>query len=152
MVNHMFEVLEVYDKGKEPVKLDMTSYEKELPFWMKKLEYPGQISKGWLQTVNVPGNWPYVIGLLSWLVKLYTAGQLFKAEEQLDCGKEDLGKYWSFFYFKHSLDGYRHYNEEREDDYKELCHKMTKMFYELNDVDENEIEELKMEIERVRKN
>lgn len=50
MVNHLFEALEIVDKGKEPVTFQVSSYEKELPYWMKKLDYPGLITKAWLQT------------------------------------------------------------------------------------------------------
>lgn len=149
MVNHLFEVLDIVDKGKEPVKLTMTTYEKELPYWMKKLEYPGLLTKAWLQTVNVPQNLGHVLGLLSWLVKLHSAGSIFNIEEQLSCGKEDLVRYWSLLYFKHSLKGFRVLNEGREDEYRELCTEMTRMFYELNGVDENEIREIRMEIEEL---
>lgn len=50
MINHLFEVLGILDNGVETVQFTTSSYEKELPYWMKKLEYPGLITKAWLQT------------------------------------------------------------------------------------------------------
>lgn len=50
MINHLFEVLGILDKGIEPVRFAASTFEKELPYWMKKLEYPGLITKAWLQT------------------------------------------------------------------------------------------------------
>lgn len=53
MVNFLFAELEIVDKRQEPVIFQVSTYEKELPYWMKKLNYPGLITKAWLQTGNV---------------------------------------------------------------------------------------------------
>lgn len=50
MINHLFESLGILDSGIETVQFTVNTFEKELPYWMKKLEYPGLITKGCLQT------------------------------------------------------------------------------------------------------
>ncbi|EEB14983.1 conserved hypothetical protein [Pediculus humanus corporis] len=152
MINHLFEVLGILDKGIEPVRFAASTFEKELPYWMKKLEYPGLITKAWLQTVNVPQYWPHVVGLLSWLVKLCSANSLFNMEEQLNFPEEYLSQWWGTFFFMKSMEAFRYYNEGKEDEYKELCVEVITKLHELNGVSDDIMNELQAEINELEEN
>ena len=50
--------------------INMSNYADEIPLITKKLGYPGSAQKSWLIKANLCHSWPYVVGLLSWLVDL----------------------------------------------------------------------------------
>ncbi|KAK6641014.1 hypothetical protein RUM44_012713 [Polyplax serrata] len=151
MINHLFDVLGILDKGVEPVRFAVSSYEKELPFWMKKLEYPGLITKAWLQTVNVPQYWPHVVGLLSWLVKLCNVTATFNVEEQLNFPSDYVSQSWAVFIFKKSMEAFRYYNAGKEEEYRELCVEVVQKFNEINGLSEDVMRELQEEIDDYKK-
>jgi SMC interacting uncharacterized protein involved in chromosome segregation len=48
----------------------MSNYADEIPLLTKKIGYLGSVQKSWLIPANLCHSWPYVVGLLSWLVNL----------------------------------------------------------------------------------
>lgn len=66
--------------------LNNVNYVEEMPKIAKKLQYPGQMSKAWLKTVNAMHAMPNALAWMSWLVELCELRDL--ALEQLSL--EDL--------------------------------------------------------------
>ncbi|XP_067012325.2 kinetochore protein NDC80 homolog [Anabrus simplex] len=52
------------------VKLNQSNYAEEIPVLMKKLMYPGTVNRSWLISANTPHAWPYVLGIMQYLVSL----------------------------------------------------------------------------------
>jgi SMC interacting uncharacterized protein involved in chromosome segregation len=50
--------------------INMSKYANEISLLAKQLGYPGSVQKSWLITANSCHSWPYVAGLLSWMVDL----------------------------------------------------------------------------------
>ncbi|KAK7867777.1 hypothetical protein R5R35_001197 [Gryllus longicercus] len=77
-------------------QLTLSNYSEIIPLLMRKLKYPGNVTRSWLVTANSSHSWHNVLGLLSWLVNLstltssdlkYLAGDDGEIESGLDCEK-----------------------------------------------------------------
>lgn len=49
--------------------------EDEVPFFLKRLNYPFQISKSALFAVGTPHSWPGILAMLTWLIELLEYGE-----------------------------------------------------------------------------
>ena len=58
--------------------------EEEVLAIINELKYPGQIRKSYLSAVGAPNTWPYLVGLLVWMVELADYIQSFEEENLME--------------------------------------------------------------------
>ncbi|KAI1707199.1 HEC/Ndc80p family domain-containing protein [Ditylenchus destructor] len=65
-------------------RLDAMAVEDEVPKLLTALGYPYPIKKSTLSTMGAPHSWPYVIGVLDWLIELVYKDEQIKEESLVD--------------------------------------------------------------------
>lgn len=128
----------------EKYNINVSNYVNKLPHTMKKLLYPGVVSKSWLKTVNTPHTFPHALALIGYLVDLTDRLNSPVSEEWLYVDHDEASKLFQNYQrqcyncFIKSLDTEPIDNEYIENMKSLLC------------MDESKIQAVKKEMEELR--